>query len=133
MWVFKYLKSAIFHLVLSWISKKENAVKNMVWRGGVIRNSLLRGGSLIKGLEIFWKKGCLSKKGVKKKQRKGGGVVTLKETMPYFWYTTDSQVLKRYKLFQKALKCVEKNNKKQKQQKKTTQEKERKQTKKKNA
>ena len=49
--------------------------------------------------------------------------------MPYFWYTTDSQVLKRYKLFQKALKCVEKNNKKQKQ-KKTTQEKERKQKKK---
>ena len=61
----------------------------------------------------------------------GGRGVTLKETMPYFWYTTDSQVLKRYKLFQKALKCVEKNNKKQKQQKKTTQEKERKQKKKK--
>lgn len=48
----------------------------------------------------------------------GGRGVTLKETMPYFWYTTDSQVLKRYKLFQKALKCVEKNNKKQQQQKK---------------
>lgn len=47
----------------------------------------------------------------------GGRGVTLKETMPYFWYTTDSQVLKRYKLFQKALKCVEKNNKKQQQKK----------------
>ena len=49
--------------------------------------------------------------------------------MPYFWYTTDSQVLKRYKLFQKALKCVEKNNKKQQQQKK--QHKKRKENKKK--
>ena len=55
--------------------------------------------------------------------------MTLKETMPYFWYTTDSQVLKRYKLFQKALKCVEKNNKKQQQQKK--QHKKRKENKKK--
>lgn len=59
----------------------------------------------------------------------GGRGVTLKETMPYFWYTTDSQVLKRYKLFQKALKCVEKNNKKQQQQKK--QHKKRKENKKK--
>ena len=59
----------------------------------------------------------------------GGRGVNLKETMPYFWYTTDSQVLKRYKLFQKALKCVEKNNKKQQQQKK--QHKKRKENKKK--
>ena len=52
--------------------------------------------------------------------------MTLKETMPYFWYTTDSQVLKRYKLFQKALKCVEKNNKKQKQHKKRKENKQKK-------
>ena len=46
--------------------------ENLSWKGG--------GCSLIRGLEIFQKKGGLTRKGGDKN---GGGVVTLKKTMVY--------------------------------------------------